>query len=95
MQKILGIALVLASFCQPASAQQQQTSGFMIGGDGTVTTFDNGSGFSVGPQGTSSWDATGGYQVGPGGTGSWTGPVQIAPQPYGQPQIILPEEGSE
>jgi hypothetical protein len=85
----------LASFCQPASAQQwqQPESGFVMSPDGTTTTFDNGSGFSVGPQGTTSWDQTGGYQVGPNGTAQWNGPVEVTPEPYGQPQITLPEGG--
>ncbi len=72
-----------------------QTSGYSVAPDGTVTSWSNGSGYQVGPGGTSSWSPDGGYAVTPGGgVSSWTGPVEPV-VPSETPQFVVPGESPD
>lgn len=89
---IVGVILGCLIGLVACAAHGQDTSGFYVAPDGSVTSWDAQSGYSGGQGGTSAWSPQGGYVASPDGSfGSWSGPVQPVVPSSPQTFVIVPD----
>lgn len=89
---VIGTLIALSSCGRIADAQQtpprDSWSGFVMR-NGQIYSWDQGGGYSFGPQGAVMWDPSGGYAILPDGSAQWDGPAGIDVGPTG-PSIEIP-----